>query len=367
MKQAIVAAENRTFWTDHGISIRGMFRAAWAIARGGDAAGRLDDHPAVHQDPLPQLRAQTLTRKFNELFLAYKINKELSKEQILEGYLNTIYFGHGAYGMQAASQAYFDIDAKQAHRAAGRVAGHRGQQPDLLRPSRRGQPPALLERYRYVISSMARDRRHHRRPRPPSTGRTLPKFPERRRPTSATADPRVSCSRWSSASWSRPASSRPRSSGGGLKIITTFDKKAQDAAVEAAQKYTRQAAEAADKKASNLHAAVASVDVGTRRGARPLRRPGLRQELPQLGHHAAAHRLHLQDVRAGRRPGGRLQPVLHLQRQHLHPARRHHLGAQRVLQPVRLSRHAAPGHRGVDQHRLRRPGRPRWTTARRRS
>ena len=50
-------------------------------------------------------------------------------------------------------------------------------------------------------------------------------------------------------------------SGGGLKIITTFDKKAQDAAVEAAQKYTRESAKAADEKASNLHAAVASVDV----------------------------------------------------------------------------------------------------------
>ena len=50
-------------------------------------------------------------------------------------------------------------------------------------------------------------------------------------------------------------------SGGGLKVITTFDKKAQDAAVAAAQKYTRESAKAADEKASNLHAAVASVDV----------------------------------------------------------------------------------------------------------
>ena len=56
--------------------------------------------------------SQTLTRKFKELFLAYKINKEMTKEQILEGYLNTIYFGRGAYGIQAAAQAYFDVDAE---------------------------------------------------------------------------------------------------------------------------------------------------------------------------------------------------------------------------------------------------------------
>ena len=96
-----------------------------------------------------------------------------------------------------------------------------------------------------------------------STPRTCPSSRDAR-PTSATADRRASCSRWSSGSWSRPASTPRQISGGGLKITTTFDKKAQNAAVEAAQKYTRQAAEAADKKASDLHAAVASVEVGHR-------------------------------------------------------------------------------------------------------
>ena len=124
MKQAIVAAENRTFWTDRGISIRGMIRAGWAIARGEDLQGG----STITQQYIKILylnSERTLTRKFREIFLAYKLSKELTKEEILEGYLNTIYFGHGAYGVQAASRAYFDDHRQQAHRAAGRVPGPR--------------------------------------------------------------------------------------------------------------------------------------------------------------------------------------------------------------------------------------------------
>ena len=135
IKQAAVAAENRTFWTDKGISIRGMVRAAWTIARGGDVQGG----STITQQYIKILYLnsdQTLTRKFRELFLAYKINKEMSKEEILAGYLNTIYFGHGAYGVQAASKDYFNVDAEEAHRPAGRVPCHRGQQPEPVRPAR---------------------------------------------------------------------------------------------------------------------------------------------------------------------------------------------------------------------------------------
>src|SRR5918997_2168275 len=111
IKDAVVAAENRSFWTDRGISIRGMARAAWVISRGGTIQGG----STITQQYIKikyLYSEQTATRKFKELFLAYKINKQLSKEQILEGYLNTIYFGHGAYGVQAASKAFFDRDAQ---------------------------------------------------------------------------------------------------------------------------------------------------------------------------------------------------------------------------------------------------------------
>ena len=52
-------------------------------------------------------------RKLKEVVIALKVGKVVPKEQILEGYLNTVYFGRGAYGIQAASKAYFGIDAKK--------------------------------------------------------------------------------------------------------------------------------------------------------------------------------------------------------------------------------------------------------------
>jgi membrane peptidoglycan carboxypeptidase len=112
MKQAAVAAENRTFWTDQGISIRGMIRAP---GRSPAAVTSRAAQPSRSKyiKILYLNSERTMTRKFRELFLAYKISKEMSKEDILAGYLNTIYFGHGAYGVQAASKEYFDVDAKK--------------------------------------------------------------------------------------------------------------------------------------------------------------------------------------------------------------------------------------------------------------
>ena len=99
-------------------------------------------------------------------------------------------------------------------------------------------------------------------------------------------------------------------SGGGLKITTTFDKESQDAAVDAAQKYTKEAANAADRKAVQAARGRRLGRRGHRGGARSLRRAGLRQELPQLGHHAPPDRVDVQDLRGRRRAEGRLQPEL---------------------------------------------------------
>ena len=109
-------------------------------------------------------------------------------------------------------------------------------------------------------------------------------------------------------------------SGGGLKIITTFDKKAQDAAVAAAQKYTKEAASAADQKASNLHAAVASVDVATGEVIALYGGPDYVKNSRNWATtpRPTASTFKTYALAAG--AGGRLQPVLAVQRQHLHPA-----------------------------------------------
>ncbi|WP_375430830.1 transglycosylase domain-containing protein [uncultured Friedmanniella sp.] len=260
IKDAVVAAENRSFWTDRGISIRGMARAAFTIARGGSLQGG----STITQQYIKikyLYSQQTATRKFKELFLAYKINKQLSKEQILEGYLNTIYFGHGAYGVQAASRAYFDEDAKDLSVAQAAVLASVINNPTYFDPSDKEGKQHLLDRYRYVVGSMA-ETGAITPAKAAKDSAKLPKFPD-----VATNEryggPKGFLLKMVESELAQKGFSSDQISGGGLKITTTFDKDAQNAAVEAAQDYTNQAATAADKKAKNLHAAIASVEVGT--------------------------------------------------------------------------------------------------------
>jgi membrane peptidoglycan carboxypeptidase len=260
VKQAAVAAENRTFWTDQGISIRGMLRAAWTIARGGDVQGG----STITQQYIKILylnSERTLTRKFRELFLAYKINKEMSKEDILAGYLNTIYFGHGAYGVQAASKEYFNIDAKELNVPQAAFLSTVVNNPSMYDPSDKDNRERILSRYRYVINSMA-EMNYINPAQAASYAQKLPKFPKV--PANQRyGGPKGFLLKMVERELSAAGFDSSQISGGGLKITTTFDEEAQAAAVEAAQKYTRQSARTAGRKSSKLHAAVASVDVST--------------------------------------------------------------------------------------------------------
>ena len=111
MQDAVVAAENQSFWTDKGIDPKGILRAAFSNARGNSTQGA----STITQQYVKILylsQERSYKRKLKEAVLSLKIQQQLSKSEILEGYLNTIYFGRGAYGVQAAAQAYFDKDAK---------------------------------------------------------------------------------------------------------------------------------------------------------------------------------------------------------------------------------------------------------------
>jgi membrane peptidoglycan carboxypeptidase len=260
MKQAAVAAENRSFWTDQGISIRGMVRAAWKIARGGDVQGG----STITQQYIKILylnSKRTLTRKFRELLLAYKINKEMSKEEILAGYLNTIYFGHGAYGVQAASKEYFNVDAKKLTVPQAAFLATVVNNPSLYDPRDDDDHSRILSRYRYVLHSMA-EMGDITPVQEAAFAQRLPKFPKT--PTNQRyGGPKGFLMKMVERELSAAGFDSSQISGGGLKITTTFDEDAQEAAVEAAQNYTKQSARAVGRKASKLHAGLASVDVNS--------------------------------------------------------------------------------------------------------
>lgn len=260
IKDAVIAAENRSFWEDPGISVRGLIRSAWVIARGGNLQGG----STITQQYIKikyLTSEQLLTRKFKELLLATKISRQVPKEQILEGYLNTIYFGRGAYGIQAASRSYFNVDAKDLTDPQAAVLASVINNPSIFDPSVDEDNEArLLDRYRYVITSMA-EMGKLTAAEATKFSKALPEFPEipiNSRYGGAKGFLMKMVENELAAAGFTPG----QINGGGLQVVTTFDKESQDAAVKSAQKHTKKAAEAADKSAKNLHVAIASVDVG---------------------------------------------------------------------------------------------------------
>jgi membrane peptidoglycan carboxypeptidase len=157
VRQAVVAAENRTFYTDPGVSLSGTARAVWSTVSGAQVQGGSTITQQMVRNYYSGLSQQrSVTRKLKEIMVSLKVGEEKSKDWILEQYLNTIYFGRSAWGIQAASQAYFgqnvqDLNASQAAFLAAAI-----QQPSVFADAdTSAQAKATAEyRWRYVLSGM---------------------------------------------------------------------------------------------------------------------------------------------------------------------------------------------------------------------
>ncbi|WP_333771378.1 transglycosylase domain-containing protein [Streptomyces sp. IBSBF 2435] len=115
---AVLAAENASFYSDSGISVKGIARAVTDMATGGDTQGG----STITQQYVKNVylnQNQTLSRKLTEMFIAVKLDRKISKQEILDGYLNTSWFGRGAYGVQRAAKAYYGKDVSQLNASEG--------------------------------------------------------------------------------------------------------------------------------------------------------------------------------------------------------------------------------------------------------
>ena len=152
---AVLAAEDRNFFNEGGVSPTGIMRAAYEDATGSD--GSLQGGSTITQEFVRQYYAgigtqQTFSRKIKEIFVAMKVAKEKSKQWILTNYLNTIYLGDGAYGVEAAAQTYYGRNVSQLDVAQAAVIAAIIQQPSTYPlPQYRTQ---LENRWRYVLTGM---------------------------------------------------------------------------------------------------------------------------------------------------------------------------------------------------------------------
>ncbi|MFD4561701.1 transglycosylase domain-containing protein [Streptomyces sp. NPDC058469] len=135
IRGAVVAAENASFYSDPGVSFKGELRAVVNMAKGEDVqGGSTITQQYVKNTYLSQ--DQTYTRKVKEFFISLKVSRTKTKGMILQGYLNSSWFGRQAYGIQAAAYAYYgipakDLDPSQAAMLASTLKGADQYDPSL--------------------------------------------------------------------------------------------------------------------------------------------------------------------------------------------------------------------------------------------
>lgn len=152
VRQAVLAAEDREFYSNPGFSVSGFARAAIGQVLGREGAGGGSTITQQYVKNALVGDEFSLSRKAKELVISAKMAREWSKDEILEAYLNTIYFGRNAYGISAASHAYFDKDVKYLTPEEGAVLAATIQAPSGLDPwTNRERAEA---RWNYVLDGM---------------------------------------------------------------------------------------------------------------------------------------------------------------------------------------------------------------------
>ncbi|MFD3614146.1 transglycosylase domain-containing protein [Streptomyces sp. NPDC058676] len=158
VQYTFVAAENKSFYTDAGVDFKGTARGLINTLSGkGKQGGSTITQQYVKNYYLNQ--DQTVTRKLKELVISLKVDRTTSKSDILAGYINTSYYGRSAYGIQAAAQAYYRVDAKDLTVEQGAYLAALLQAPsqyDWSAASDTGKA-LVTERWNYVLDNMVEE------------------------------------------------------------------------------------------------------------------------------------------------------------------------------------------------------------------
>jgi membrane peptidoglycan carboxypeptidase len=152
VRQAFLAAEDRGFYDHYGVSVRGLARALWSnvVDDSGQGASTITQQ-YVRNAYLTQER--TVSRKAREAALALKVEDRYGKDEILQRYLNTIYFGRGAYGIEAAAHAFFGVSVDRLTTAQGAVLAAMVKDPTRGDPAQ--DPEWTLDRWKWILRAMS--------------------------------------------------------------------------------------------------------------------------------------------------------------------------------------------------------------------
>ncbi|MFG2137137.1 transglycosylase domain-containing protein [Streptomyces sp. NPDC048650] len=229
-QQAVLAAEDRDFYSESAVDPAAMVRAGWNTVTGkGKQSGSTITQQYVKNYYLGQ--EQTVTRKAKEFFIAIKLDREESKDDILEGYLNSSYYGRNAYGIQAAAQAYYGKNSEQLTTAQGAYLATLLNSPSAYDVTAHPENKRrALARWNYVLDGMVKKKWLDR------DARERMKFPE---PGPVKAGAGLSGQRGYLVEavkdylTGHKILDEDTLRAGGYRITTTFEKSRQDAFVDA--------------------------------------------------------------------------------------------------------------------------------------
>ena len=155
LQDAVLAAEDQRFYQHHGIDDRGILRAVVAnLVRGETVQGGSTITQQLVRNAYPDLQDRSLVRKVKEASLAAQLEERMSKAQILEAYLNRVYFGAGYYGVEAASRGYFGKHASELSVAQAATLAGVIREPERANP--RTAPTRAAQRRDTVLQQMAK-------------------------------------------------------------------------------------------------------------------------------------------------------------------------------------------------------------------
>jgi membrane peptidoglycan carboxypeptidase len=234
VQHAVLAAEDRHFYSEPGISPTGIIRALLVDLKGGDISqggSTITQQYAKNAYLSPR---RSLTRKLKEIFIATKLGQSKSKKTILEDYLNTVYFGRGAYGIQTASIAYFGHGVAQLTRSEGALLAAVIRGPAIYDPRPATNKPAALQRWQYVVQGMLKQgwltQQQANRMHFPKTKALKPSG------SSACAAKKATCYIRDAVEYelrTQDGLTQSQLDLGGYKIVTTISKPAEDGLVAA--------------------------------------------------------------------------------------------------------------------------------------
>ncbi|MFF2381673.1 transglycosylase domain-containing protein [Streptomyces sp. NPDC058108] len=257
VRWAVLAAENESFYSDPGISLKGISRAlVRTVGQGDTQGGSTITQQYVKNVYLTQ--NQTVTRKFTEAMISLKLDNRMSKDKILEGYLNTSWFGRGTYGLQRAAQAYYGKDVSKLDASEGAFLASLLKGAGLYDPtlSQKNHDRAV-ERWSWILDRMVKIGKLS-----PAERAKYTKFPEplkqgRVYDTGKQSDYLVELA----TQYAKKAAhiSDKEFDLGGYQIYTTFDRKRETALTDAVSKARKKALKSDPGAAKTAHYGAASV------------------------------------------------------------------------------------------------------------